>query len=210
MDWSALAVSFKLALATSVILFVTGIPLAAWFAFSRSRFLPYYEAFMLLPFVLPPTVLGYYLLVLMAPSQMAFSFTAILIGSSIINLPIAVQAFTEAFRSVDRSLIEGYLSLGATKPQTLFGLILRHSWSGVLSGLALAFAHVFGEFGVAMMIGGNIRGETRTMSIAIYDSVQSFNFEQARTTALAQIVICLFFLFVISFFRARNRRYLTM
>lgn len=206
MDWGALGVSFKLAAATTIILLIIGIPLAAWMAFTRFRFLAVLEAFLLLPFVLPPTVLGFYLLIILAPAHIAFTFTSILIGSVILNLPLALQAFVEAFRSVDRSLIEGYLSLGANQRQTFYGLVLRLSWPGVLSGLALAFAHTFGEFGVAMMVGGNIRGETRTMSIAIYDGVQSFDFTQARQTATVQVAICFAFLIVISLLKSRQRQ----
>lgn len=206
MDWGALGVSFKLALATSVILLVVGIPTGAWLAFTRSRVQTFAEAFLLLPFVLPPTVLGFYLLLAFAPVHLAFTFGAILVGSVIMNAPLAVQAFVEAFRSVDRSLVEGYLSLGATERQTFYGLILKMSWPGVLSGLALAFAHTFGEFGVAMMVGGNIAGQTRTMSIAIYDSVQSFNYEQARATAAVQLGVCFVFLTVIAWLKARQRR----
>ncbi len=205
MDWGALAVSFQLAIASSLVLLVIGIPLAAWIAFTSSRLQILFEAFLLLPFVLPPTVVGFYLLLALAPVKLVFTFWALLIGASIMNLPLATQAFVEAFRAVDRTYIEGYLSLGATHRQTFWKLILKLSWPGVFSGVALAFAHTFGEFGVAMMVGGNIAGQTRTMSIAIYDSVQSFNYEQARTTALVQLGICFVFLSIISWLKAKQR-----
>jgi molybdate transport system permease protein len=204
-DWQALGVSVRLAFTTAAALFLIGVPLAGWLAFTRHRVSLLIESFLMLPFVLPPTVLGFYLLIALAPSGYAFTFTAVLVGTILINLPIAVQAFVEAFQSVDKVLIEGHWSLGATRLQTFMKLVIPLSWPGILSGMALAFAHTFGEFGVAMMVGGNVRGATRTMSIAIYDSVQSLQFAQARQTALVQLTICFILLVLITLLRRRVR-----
>jgi molybdate transport system permease protein len=157
---------------------------------------------MALPLVLPPTVLGFYLLMAMAPrsplgalyeqligSTLPFSFTGILIGSVIGNTPFAVRPFTSAFSSVDRRLVEASWCLGVSRLSTFRRLILPLSWPGILTGLVLTFAHSIGEFGVVLMIGGNIPGVTRTLSIAIYDDVQALDYAAASQSAVL-LVIC--------------------
>src|SRR5690606_21668456 len=177
MDWAAVGLTLKLATATTLILSLAGIPLAWWLAHSarRGRFL--IEAVVALPLVLPPTVLGFYLLVAMGPhsplgqayesitnSRLPFSFPGLLIGSLLVNLPFAVRPFTAAFATVDRRLIEAAWCLGESRGATFYRVALPLAWPGVLTGMVLTFAHCVGEFGVVLMLGGNIPGVTRTLS----------------------------------------------
>lgn len=208
-DWQALAVTLRLAIATTAVLFLVGIPWAWWLATTRFRGRFLMEALVALPMVLPPTVVGYYLLLLMGPrgplgrwlvaltgEQLPFTFTGILIASIVANLPFAIRPFTAAFEGVDRRLLEASWCLGVSKLATFRRIALPLAWPGVLAGLVLTFAHVLGEFGIVLMIGGSIPGVTRTLAISIYDDVQAMNDSQAATTALlllvtAFVVICL-------------------
>lgn len=197
MDWSAIWLSVRLAAATTAILVVVGLPLGCWLAFSRRRFRPVVEAVVALPLVLPPTVLGFYLLIAMGPrspvgawyesltgSRLPFTFTGLLIASVLYSLPFAIQPIASSFAAVDRRLIETSWSLGASRLRTFFRLVLPLSRAGVLAGMVLAFAHTLGEFGVVLMVGGNIPGETRTASISIYDDVQALDYARAGRTSL--------------------------
>ena len=209
MDWAAIWLTMQLATATTLILFIAGIPLAYWLAMSRfpGHFLV--EAIVALPLVLPPTVLGYYMLVALGPdspvgpiseslfgTRLPFSFAGILIGSVLFNLPFAVRPFTAAFASMDRKLIEAALCLGVSPLETFRRVTLPLCWPGILAGLILTFAHSVGEFGVVLMIGGNIAGKTRTVSISIYDSVQALDYQSAgRTSAMllafSFVILCI-------------------
>jgi molybdate transport system permease protein len=204
MDWEAAGLSFRLAFATSFFLVLIGIPLAYWLATSRWRGKVLVESFVTLPLVLPPTVLGFYILFVMSPNtsfgrfyqnltggSLPFSFTGLLVGSIIYSLPFAVQPFLAAFSSIDRSLLESSWSLGVSPLRTFFKLILPLSISGIVTGFTMSFAHTLGEFGLVLMIGGNIPGVTKTLSISIYDSIQVFDYASAGETA--------FFLLGISF-----------
>lgn len=197
MDWTALWLTLRLALLTAAILFACGIPLAWWLANTRwpGRFI--IEAIVAMPLVLPPTVLGFYLLMALGPrsplgrgfehltgGRLAFTFTGLLIGSVLYNLPFAVRPFIAAFSGVDRRLIEAAWCLGESRLATFFRVALPLSWPGVLTGLVLSFAHTVGEFGVVLMIGGNIPGVTRTLSISIYDNVQALDYASAGRTAV--------------------------
>ena len=198
MDYQALGLSLKLALCTTLVLVVLGMPLAAWLAFSKRRWKPITEAIIALPLVLPPTVLGFYVLMALGPAsplggvcerifghRLPFTFTGLLVASVLYSLPFAVQPFQAAFASVDRRILEASACSGAGPLKTFFRLVLPLSWAGVLTGLVLSFAHTLGEFGVVLMVGGNIPGSTRTVSIAIYDQVQSMDYAAAaRTSAL--------------------------
>ncbi len=198
MDWTALALSLKLAFCTTLVLVLVGMPLAAWLAFSRRRWKPLVEALVALPIVLPPTVLGFYVLMALGPAsplgalcerffghRLPFTFLGLLIASVLYSLPFAVQPFSAAFASVDPRLLEASACSGAGPLKAFFRLILPLSWAGVLTGLVLSFAHTLGEFGVVLMVGGNVPGATRTASIAIYDQVQSLDYAAAgRTSAL--------------------------
>jgi molybdate transport system permease protein len=196
-DWQALGVTLRLAAATTAILFLVGIPWAWWLASTRWRGRFLMEAFVSLPMVLPPTVLGYYLLLVLGArgplggwltsltgDQLPFTFAGILIASIVANLPFALRPFTAAFESVDHRLLEASWCLGVSKLSTFRRVALPLAWPGVLAGLVLTFAHVLGEFGVVLMIGGNIPGQTRTLAISIYDDVQAMRDAQAGATSL--------------------------
>ena len=206
MDWEALGVSLRLAAATAALLTAIGLPLAYWLAFSKCRFAFMIDALVMFPFVIPPTVLGLFLLVLFAKigHGLAFSFAGLLVGSVIFNLPIAIQPFRAAISMVDRKLLEASWSLGWSKCATFFYVILPISWAGLVAGCVLSFAHTLGEFGVAMMVGGNLSGSTRTIAISIYDD--SFaDFGAAEKTAILQLGVSFILLIVIGFFSARSR-----
>ena len=197
MDWQALWLTIRLAVLVATVLLAVGLPIAYWIAYSRWRWKFLVEAVVALPIVLPPTVLGFYLLVALGPRgplgrawqsltghNLAFTFEGLLIGSIIYSLPFAVQPFAASFAAVDTRLIAASAILGASKWRTFFHVILPLSLSGLVTGVALSFAHTMGEFGVVLMVGGNIPGVTRTVSIAIYDEVQALNYGAANTTAL--------------------------
>jgi molybdate transport system permease protein len=208
-DWTAFWVTVKLAACTTVTLLVLGLPLAYWLATSRWRGKFLIEAVVALPLVLPPTVLGFYVLTATGPNSLVgrgyeswaggrfpFTFQGILVGSVLFNLPFAVRPFASAFAGVDRRLVEASWCLGVSRLRTFFRVLVPLSWPGILTGLVLTFAHTVGEFGVVLMVGGNIPGVTRTLSIAIYDDVQALNYEAAGQTALVLVtfaftVLCL-------------------
>jgi len=201
-NWIAIGVTLKLATLTAVILLVIGMPIAYWVSFSRWRWKFLIESVVALPLVLPPTVLGFYILVAIGPrsplgqlytvvvgSSLPFTFQGLLFASILYSLPFAVQPFATAFDQVDRKLIEASWTLGASKLKTFFKLIIPLSTAGLVTGVVLSFAHTLGEFGVVLMVGGNIEGETRTVSIDIYDEVQALNYAGAAKTALFLLVV---------------------
>lgn len=202
MNWTAIGVTFKLAALTALILLVVGLPLAYWLSFSRRRWKFLVESVVALPLVLPPTVLGFYILVAIGPHSpvgrfyadlvghpLPFTFEGLLVASLLYSLPFAVQPFTTAFDQVDRRLIETSWTLGVSRLATFFRLIVPLSTAGVVTGFVLSFAHTLGEFGVVLMVGGNIEGETRTVSIDIYDEVQALNYAGAAKTALFLLAV---------------------
>jgi molybdate transport system permease protein len=200
-NWEAVVTSLKLASATSVILLILGLPLASWLAFSRWRWKFLLESVVALPLVLPPTVLGFYVLTAMGPrsplghwyaeligSPLPFSFEGLVVASVLYSLPFAVQPMASSFAGVDRNLVEVSWTLGVSRVATFFKLILPTARNGVVTGLVLAFAHTLGEFGVVLMVGGNIEGVTRTVSIDIYDQVQELDYAAASRTSLVLLV----------------------
>lgn len=202
-DWQTLWLTLQLAVTVSVILLVLGLPLAYWIAFSRRRGKFLVEAVIALPIVLPPTVLGFYVLVALGPRSplgrlwisltgqtLAFTFSGLVIGSILYSLPFAVQPFAASFSAVDRKLIAASATLGASPLKTFFRVIAPLSISGLITGVALSFAHTMGEFGVVLMVGGNIPGVTRTVSIDIYDRVQASDYAGANETALVLLMVC--------------------
>jgi molybdate transport system permease protein len=202
-NWQAFRLTIELAVVVSAILFAIGLPLAYWITFSRWRWKFLVEALVALPIVLPPTVLGFYLLVAlgsrsplgrwwqsMTGHTLAFTFTGLVIGSILYSLPFAVQPFAASFSSVDCKLLAASATLGASPFRTFFRVVLPLSVPGLVTGVVLAFAHTMGEFGVVLMIGGNIPGVTRTVSIDIYDQVQASNYAAANATALLLLVFC--------------------
>ncbi len=202
MNWIAIWVTFKLAAATALVLMILGLPIAYWVSFSRRRWKFLVESVVALPLVLPPTVLGFYILVAIGPHSpfgrlynelvghpLPFTFEGLLLASILYSLPFAVQPFAAAFEQVDRRLIEASWTLGVSKLGTFFKLIVPLSKAGLLTGAVLSFAHTMGEFGVVLMVGGNLEGETRTVSIDIYDEVQALNYAGAAKTALFLLVV---------------------
>jgi molybdate transport system permease protein len=197
-DWQALWLSVRLATATTVVLLAIGVPLAYWIVFSPRRWKFLVEAIVALPLVLPPTVLGFYVLIAIGPMSpfgrayaraaghgLPFSFEGLLVASVLYSLPFAVQPFSAEFASVDRRLLEASWSLGVSPIATFRRIVLPLSVRGLVTGIVLSFAHTLGEFGVVLMVGGNLPGITRTVSIAIYDDVQGMQFGAANETALA-------------------------
>jgi molybdate transport system permease protein len=198
MDWQAIWLSVRLSLSTTAVLLAIGMPLAYWLAFSprRWKFLP--EALVALPLVLPPTVLGFYVLLAIGPrspvgalyarltgGMLPFSFQGLLVASVLYSLPFMVQPLASAFGAVDRKLIEASWCLGVSRAATFRRVVAPMARSGIATGAILSFAHTMGEFGVVLMVGGNIRGVTRTVSISIYDQVQSLDYAAAGATSLA-------------------------
>ena len=202
MDWVALWLSVRLAAATSAVLVAIGVPLAYWIVFSPRRWKFLVEAIVALPLVLPPTVLGFYVLIAIGPLSpfgrlfaraaghaLPFTFEGLLIASVLYSLPFAVQPFSTEFASVDRRLLEASWSLGVSRPSTFRRVVLPLSVRGLVAGIVLSFAHTLGEFGVVLMVGGNVPGVTRTISISIYDAVQSLDYSAAARTSLFLLVI---------------------
>jgi molybdate transport system permease protein len=217
MDWQAFWLTIRLALIVTVLLVVIGLPLAYWIAFSRWRWKFLVEAIVALPIVLPPTVLGFYVLIAlgqrsplgrwwqtMTGHTLAFTFEGLVIGSVLYSMPFAVQPFAASLASVDSRLIAASAVLGASKLRTFSRVMVPLSVSGLVTGIALSFAHTMGEFGVVLMVGGNIPGVTRTLSINIYDQVQDLNYASANVTALVLVVIAFVLL---SLIYSLNRRF---
>ena len=213
----ALVLTLRLAVVVSLILLLISLPLAYWLTFSRWRGKFLAEAVVSLPIVLPPTVVGFYVLVALGPLSpvgrwyqsvaghgLAFTFTGLVIGSVIYSLPFSVQPMTASFASVDRKLLEASAILGATRRRTFWRIVLPLSFPGVLTGFVLSFAHTLGEFGVVLMIGGNIPGSTQTVSILIYDQVQALNYRVANQTAGLLLVVCLLLLTCLYALRRHN------
>src|SRR5277367_5540333 len=201
-DWQAFWLTLQLAVAVAAILLLLGLPIAYWIAFSRWRWKFLIEAVVALPIVLPPTVLGFYVLVALGPHSplgrwwisltghtLAFTFGGLVIGSILYSLPFAVQPFAASFSGVDRKLIAASATLGASPLRSFFSITLPLSIPGLITGAALSFAHTMGEFGVVLMVGGNIPGVTRTVSIDIFDRVQASEYAAANQTALLLLAL---------------------
>jgi molybdate transport system permease protein len=196
-DWQPIWLSFRLALVTTAILLLAGIPLAYWLAYSRARWKILAEAVVSLPMVLPPTVLGFYLLLAFSPGggfgrfldtyfdiRLVFTFPGLVIASMIYSLPFMVNPVLSGFKSLSPALKEASYTLGKSGTSTLIRVLLPNIRPSLVTGIVLSFAHTIGEFGVVLMIGGNIPGQTRVASLAIYDEVQSLNYTEANRYAL--------------------------
>ena len=197
-----LLLSLRLAACVSAILLLIGMPLAYWLAYWKWRGKFLVEALVALPLVLPPTVLGFYVLVALGPhgpmgkiSQavfhrgLAFTFGGLVFASVLYSLPFAVQPLIAAFEGIDRRLLDASAVLGAGRLRTFLKIIVPLSWPGILTAVVLSFAHTLGEFGVVLMVGGNLPGITRTVSIDIYDRVQSLEYSQANHMAMLLLII---------------------
>ena len=215
MEWGPILLTFKLAGITTALLLLIGIPIANWLAHSKSRLKPFIETLVSLPLVLPPTVLGFYLLVAFSPSnsfgnwlesafdlRLVFSFEGLVIASVIYSLPFMVQPIQSGLSNLPSILKEASQSLGKGKISTLFHVLLPNIKASVLTGLVLSFAHTIGEFGVVLMIGGNIPDKTRVASIAIYDEVESLNYASANRYSL--FLLCLTFIILFLVYRFNN------
>lgn len=213
-----LLLSLKLSFITMVFLFIIGIPFAYWLVFSKTRWKFIVESVVALPLVLPPTVLGFYLLMAIGGNSLigqwyeaifnktlAFSFEGLVFGSVLYSLPFAVQPFQTAFASVDKKLLEASWSLGRSYLYTFFSIILPLSRQGIITGCVLSFAHTLGEFGVVLMIGGNIPGITKVASVTIYDEVQSLNYGNANIYSAILLSFSFIILAIIYFI---NRRFI--
>jgi molybdate transport system permease protein len=197
MDTAALLLTLRLAATTTVVLLLIALPLAWWIAFSHTKARFIVQALATLPLVLPPTVIGFYLLVALGPltpigrfligifgHPLAFSFTGLVIGSVIYSLPFAIQPLVNGFTTIDKDLIETASTLGASPFKVFTSITLPLARPALLTSVILAFTHTVGEFGVVLMLGGDIPGSTRTLSIALYNQVQDFNYREANHTAL--------------------------
>jgi len=204
MDWQAARVSLLLAVLTAALLLPIGLALARWLAYSRWRGKPLAEAALMLPLLLPPTVIGFYLLIALGQGsplgawlsrqlnlRLVFSFEGLLLASVLINLPFMTQPIQRAFAAIPNSLREAAWVSGLGRWRTFARIELPLAWPGLLAGVALTAAHTLGEFGVVLMIGGSIPGRTRTLSIAIYDRVQAFDMAAAQVMALALLACSL-------------------
>lgn len=215
-DWQAISVTLRLALYTTAILLVLATPIAWWLAHNRSRWRHAIQAVVALPLVLPPTVLGFYLLITLGPQgwvggsleqwglrHLAFSFEGILIASVIYSLPFAVQPLQESFRAIGRRPTEVAASLGAGVLDRFFTVILPLTRGGFIVAATLVFAHTLGEFGVILMLGGSIPGETQVLSILIYDYAEAMNYEAAHRLSLGLLLFSFAVLFLVYSFNRR-------
>lgn len=217
--WESLGLTLKLAAVTTLILGLAGLPLAQWLNTTRSRLAPVLETLVSLPVVLPPTVIGFYVLVTFSPNHppgswwvaltghsLAFTFTGLVIASVFYSLPFAVQPFQAALRSVPRELLDAGSTLGASPLRVWLRVHIPLAWRGIAAGLTLGFAHTLGEFGVVLMIGGAIPGVTKVASIALYDEVQKLAYPQAHAFAAVLLVLSFVLLLVVTLLQRRGAR----
>jgi len=218
-ELAPLWLTLELALGTTLILFVVAVPLASWLSGKRAVFKVVIETIVSMPLVLPPTVIGFYLLIAFSPAnafgawldkwlglRLVFSFTGLLVASVFYSLPFMVHPIKSGLASLSPSLKEAAYSLGKTKWQTLFRVSLPNIKPSLLTGIILTFAHTVGEFGVVLMIGGNIPGKTRTASIAIYDEVEAFNYHGANVYAGILLALSFLILLVLYWFNRKMQQ----
>ncbi len=210
MDWTALFLSLKLALVATTILMIVTAPLACLMAYSRLPGKAFLEAFINLPLAMPPTVVGFYLLIMMGPegwlgglwtratgSPLLFTFTGIVIASIIYSIPFALQPMRAAFEKIDPRLIESARILGLSPPAIFTRVIIPNSLNGIAASAILVFLHTLGAFGVVLMVGGSVPGQTRVASVAIYEAVETLQYGSAAMMSLALLPICYIFLLVV-------------
>lgn len=210
MDWEPLSLTFRLAFVTTALLFLIAVPLAYWLAYTKYRFKPIVETLVSMPLVLPPTVLGFYLLVAFSPNnafgmwlqedlglRLVFSFEGLVLGSLLYSLPFMVHPIQSGFANLSPSLKEAAYILGKSRWTTLRKVLLPNIRPSLLTGVVLSFAHTIGEFGVVLMIGGNIPGQTKVASITIYDEVESLNYAAANAYSLILFIITFIILLLV-------------
>ena len=215
--WQSLALTLRLAAITTLVLGVIGLPLAHWLNTTRTRLAPFLETLVTLPVVLPPTVIGFYVLVGLSPQHppgswwrdltgqpLVFTFTGLVIASVFYSLPFAVQPFQAALRAVPRDLLEAGTAYGASPWRVFFRLHAPLAWRGIAAGLTLGFAHTLGEFGVVLMIGGAIPGVTKVASIALYDEVQRLDYASAHAFAATLLGLSFALLLVVTLLQRRR------
>ncbi len=215
--WQSLWLTLRLAAVTTLLLGLLGLPLAHWLNRTRARLAPAIETLVALPIVLPPTVIGFYVLVAFSPhhppgswwtavfgAPLSFSFTGLVIASVFYSLPFAVQPFQAALRAVPRELLDAGAAQGASPSRVFLRLHVPLAWRGVAAGLTLGFAHTLGEFGVVLMIGGSVPGVTKVASIALYDEVQALNYPQAHAFAATLLVLSFLLLLVVTLLQRRR------
>ncbi len=218
LDWTAIRLTLSVAACTTAILFAAGLPLAAWLARPERGWRFLVEVLVAMPLVLPPTVLGFYILWATGPrtfvgrsyealfnSRIPFTFQGVVLASVLYNLPFAVRPFTAALGAVDRRLIEASWCLGISRLATFRRVTFPLAWKGILAGLVLVFAHAVGEFGVVLMVGGNIPGVTRTLSVAIYEDVQALDYASAAQSSLLLIVFAFGVLSLVHVLQGKGR-----
>ncbi|MBI1891739.1 MAG: molybdate ABC transporter permease subunit [Burkholderiales bacterium] len=218
--WHSLLLTLQLAGISTLLLMLLALPLAWWIAMSRSRIVSVVEVVMAMPLVLPPTVIGFYLLVFLSPTSgfgqwwqnmfgqpLAFSFAGLVIGSCIYSMPFALQPIIAAFRMLRPETAQAAFALGMTRIQVFLHVLLPLAKSGIYSGAVLAFAHTLGEFGVVLMLGGNIPGVTRVASVALYDEVQKLNYADAHGFALVLLALSFVLLCATTLLQKRQERW---
>jgi molybdate transport system permease protein len=211
--------SVQLSFVTTLFLFAAGIPLAYWLSVTRTKAKPYIEALVALPIVLPPTVLGFYILLAIGANgpvgglyesifdaSLAFSFPGLVIASFLYSFPFAIQPIQSSFEAVDRRLVEASWTMGKSRWTTFFSIIIPLSKKGLITGGVLSFAHTMGEFGVVLMVGGNIPGITKVASIAIYDEVQAMNYGGANVISLVLLALSFSVLLMVYIFNHKTLR----
>lgn len=216
-DWQPFFLTLRLAFVTTVILIIVGVPIAYWLAFSKKKLKFIIEPLVSLPLVLPPTVLGFYILVAFSPKnflgaflesslgiRVAFSFSGLVIGSVLFSLPFMVNPIKAGFQNFPKALIEASYCLGKSRLETLKKVILPNMKSALLSGFVMAFAHTIGEFGVVLMVGGNIPGQTRLASIMIFSEVEALNYQAANLYSLVLVFISFFILFIFYYLNRKS------
>lgn len=219
LDWQPIILTFKLAAITTLILLLVGLPLAYWLAYSQRKRKVIIETLVNMPLVLPPSVLGFYLLIAFSPDyffgqfldnvfglRLVFSFEGLVVGSVIYSLPFMVQPLQTGFKSVPDELRYASYTLGKSKWVTFWKVVLPNIRSSLMTGVVLSFAHTIGEFGVVLMIGGNLPDKTRVASVAIYNEVEALNYDTANMYALILLGFSFFTLFVI--FALRRQHFL--
>lgn len=217
-EWPSVFISFELSLVTTIILLIFCVPMAWFFSTNKFFLKRVLESIFTLPLVLPPTVIGFYLLILMNPKtylsrlwfsftgqNLIFNFSGLVIGSVIYSLPLVLKPIQNAFENMDNKLAEVALTLRCTPRYIFWHLYLPLSRNSIITAAILGFSHTMGEFGVVLMLGGNIPDKTRTVSISIYDSVESLNYAAANKTALLMLVLSFVFLFGMSFFNKSTK-----
>lgn len=208
-DLTALLLTLQLAGVSALVLMLVGLPVAWWLASSRSRWRGPVQVVVALPLVLPPTVLGFYLLLALGEVGLAFSFTGLVAGSVLYSLPFVVQPLHDRFAGLDRNQLDAAATLGAGAWDRFVSVVLPQSRRALITAASLGFAHTLGEFGVVLMIGGNIPGETRVMSIAIYEHVETLNYARAHGLSLVLLLLAALILGLVYRLQSPRRRNLT-